>query len=30
MSPHSVPIAERNDAFAEGPDERGRMGRISG
>jgi diguanylate cyclase (GGDEF)-like protein len=30
MSPHSVSIVERNPAFAEGSDERARMGRISG
>lgn len=30
MSPHSFPIAKGATAFAEGPDERARMGRISG
>jgi diguanylate cyclase (GGDEF)-like protein len=30
MSPHSAPIARGSAAFAEGSDERGRMGRISG
>lgn len=30
MSPHQTPIAEVTPAFAEAPDERARMGRISG
>jgi diguanylate cyclase (GGDEF)-like protein len=30
MSPHSIPIAKGGSAFAEGSDERARMGRISG
>lgn len=30
MSPHQAPIAQGSPAFAEAPDERARMGRISG